>query len=104
MRYISTRGEAPALNFTETALAGLATDGGLYLPETYPQLHASTIAGLAGRTYAEAAETIIAPFVGDAIPRLRRSRSSPTISSCSNSSMAPRSPSRTWRCNCSAGS
>ena len=69
MRYISTRGEAPALNFTETALAGLATDGGLYLPETYPQLHASTIAGLAGRTYAEAAETIIAPFVGDAIPR-----------------------------------
>ena len=69
VRYISTRGEAPALNFTETALAGLATDGGLYLPETYPQLHASTIAGLAGRTYAEAAETIIAPFVGDAIPR-----------------------------------
>ena len=69
MRYISTRGEAPALNFTETALAGLATDGGLYLPETYPQLHASTIAGLAGRTYAEAAETIISPFVGDAIPR-----------------------------------
>jgi len=40
MRYISTRGEAPVLNFTETALAGLATDGGLYLPETYPQLHA----------------------------------------------------------------
>ncbi len=69
MRYISTRGEAPALNFTETALAGLASDGGLYLPETYPQLHPSTIAGLAGRTYAEAAETIIAPFVGDAIPR-----------------------------------
>ena len=69
MRYISTRGEAPALNFTETALAGLATDGGLYLPESYPQLHASTIAGLAGRTYAEAAETIISPFVGDAIPR-----------------------------------
>ncbi len=69
MRYISTRGEAPALNFTETALAGLASDGGLYLPETYPQLHPSTIAGLAGRAYAEAAETIIAPFVGDAIPR-----------------------------------
>jgi len=69
VRYISTRGEAPALNFTETALAGLATDGGLYLPESYPQLHASTIAGLAGRTYAEAAETIISPFVGDAIPR-----------------------------------
>jgi threonine synthase len=69
LRYISTRGEAPALNFTECLLAGLASDGGLYLPETYPQLHASTIAGLAGRTYAEAAETIIAPFVGEAIPR-----------------------------------
>ncbi|MFV0279997.1 MAG: threonine synthase [Rhodoblastus sp.] len=69
MRYISTRGEAPALNFTQTALAGLASDGGLYLPEAYPQLHASTIAGLAGRSYAKAAETIIAPFVGDAIAR-----------------------------------
>ncbi|MDE2362745.1 MAG: threonine synthase [Hyphomicrobiales bacterium] len=69
MRYISTRGEAPALNFVDCALAGLAADGGLYLPETYPQLHASTIAGLAGRTYAEAAETIIAPFVAESIPR-----------------------------------
>jgi threonine synthase len=69
VRYISTRGEAPALNFTECLLAGLAGDGGLYVPETYPHLHASTIAGLAGRPYAEAAETIIAPFVGDAIPR-----------------------------------
>ena len=69
LRYISTRGEAPALNFVDSLLAGLASDGGLYLPESYPQLHASTIAGLAGRPYAEAAETIIAPFVGDSIPR-----------------------------------
>ena len=69
MRYISTRGEAPALNFVDCLLAGLASDGGLYLPDAYPQLHASTIAGLAGRTYVEAAETVIAPFVGDAIAR-----------------------------------
>jgi threonine synthase len=69
LRYISTRGEAPALNFVDCLLAGLASDGGLYLPESYPHLHASTIAGLAGRPYAEAAETVIAPFVGDSIPR-----------------------------------
>ena len=69
MRYISTRGEAPALNFVDCLLAGLASDGGLYLPESWPELHASTIAGLAGRPYAEAAETVIAPYVADAIPR-----------------------------------
>ena len=50
MRYISTRGEAPALNFTETALAGLTSHGGLYLPETYPLLHPLTITWLAGRS------------------------------------------------------
>lgn len=71
MRYISTRGEAPALNFTECLLAGLATDGGLYLPESYPRLDAATIAGFAGRPYAEVAEAVIAPFVGAAIARDR---------------------------------
>lgn len=69
MRYISTRGEAPALDFVDCLLAGLASDGGLYLPESWPALHASTIAGMAGRPYAEVAETVIAPFVSDSIPR-----------------------------------
>lgn len=68
MRYISTRGAAPALDFTETLLAGLATDGGLYLPESYPRFDAAAIADMAGRPYAEIAETVIAPFVAGAIP------------------------------------
>ena len=53
MRYVSTRGEAPALDFVEAMLAGLARDGGLYVPESWPELGAATIAGLAGRPYAE---------------------------------------------------
>ena len=49
MRYVSTRGEAPPLDFVEVMLAGLARDGGLYVPETWPRLDAQTIAGFAGR-------------------------------------------------------
>jgi threonine synthase len=67
MRYISTRGEAPSLGFAEAMLAGLARDGGLYVPESWPRLDAATIAGFAGRPYAEVAVDIIHPFVGDAI-------------------------------------
>ena len=62
MKYISTRGEAPPVPFVETLLAGLAPDGGLYLPQAYPPLSEATIAGFAGRPYAEVAEAIIAPF------------------------------------------
>ncbi len=69
MRYISTRGEAPALDFTQALLAGLASDGGLYLPESYPRFEAATIAGFAGRPYAAVAEAVIAPFVGQTIAR-----------------------------------
>jgi threonine synthase len=68
MRYVSTRGEAPALDFVEVMLAGLARDGGLYVPETWPALDAKTIAGFAGRPYAEVAVEVIRPFVGDGIP------------------------------------
>ncbi len=67
MRYISTRGEAPPLGFVEATLAGLARDGGLYVPATWPQLDTDTIAGFAGRPYAEVAVEVIRPFVGDAI-------------------------------------
>jgi len=67
VRYISTRGEAPALNFVEVTLAGLARDGGLYVPESWPQLDAATIAGFAGRPYAEIAVEVLRPFVGEAI-------------------------------------
>ena len=67
MRYVSTRGEAPALDFVEVMLAGLARDGGLYVPETWPRLDAGAIAGFAGRPYAEVAVEVIRPFVGDSI-------------------------------------
>ena len=67
MRYVSTRGEAPPLGFMDVTLAGLARDGGLYVPETWPRLSPQTIAGFAGRPYAEVAVEVIRPFVGDSI-------------------------------------
>ena len=63
MRYVSTRGEAAPLDFVEVMLAGLARDGGLYVPETWPQLGAATIAAFAGRPYAEIAVEVIRPFL-----------------------------------------
>src|SRR5665811_860410 len=68
MRYVSTRGEAPALDFVEVMLAGLARDGVLYVPESWPALDAEAIAGFAGRPYAEVAVEVIRPFVGASIP------------------------------------
>ena len=65
MKYISTRGEAPPAPFVETLLAGLAPDGGLYLPQTYPRLSQAAIAGFAGQPYVDVAEAIIAPFLAD---------------------------------------
>jgi threonine synthase len=67
MRYVSTRGEAAPLDFVEVMLAGLARDGGLYVPETWPSLDSKTIAGFAGRPYAEVAVDVIKPFVGGGI-------------------------------------
>jgi len=67
MRYISTRGEAPALDFVEVMLAGLARDGGLYVPETWPALDAAIIAGFAGKPYAEVACEVIRPFIGTSL-------------------------------------
>jgi len=69
MRYVSTRGEAPVLDFVEVMLAGLARDGGLYVPASWPALDPATIAGFAGRPYAEVAVEVIRPFVGDSIPQ-----------------------------------
>ena len=67
MRYISTRGEAPPLDFVDVTLAGLARDGGLYVPETWPTLAPDVIAGFSGRPYAEVAVEVIRPFVGGSI-------------------------------------
>ncbi|WP_416355322.1 threonine synthase [Aureimonas phyllosphaerae] len=67
MRYVSSRGEAPVLGFADVLLAGLASDGGLYVPETWPQIAPETIASFAGRPYAEVALEVLKPFVGDEI-------------------------------------
>jgi threonine synthase len=67
VRYISTRGEAPPLGFGEAMLAGLAGDGGLFVPEAWPRLEPQVIAGFAGRPYAEVAVEVMRPFVGDAM-------------------------------------
>ncbi|MEO0362678.1 MAG: threonine synthase [Pseudomonadota bacterium] len=66
MRYISTRGEAPALSFEEAMLTGLARDGGLYVPETWPRMTTAEIAALAGESYEEVAFRVMRPFIGDA--------------------------------------
>lgn len=67
MRYISTRGRAPALAFDDVLLAGLAEDGGLYVPETWPHFSPDEIASMAGLSYAELAVQVIAPFLGGRI-------------------------------------
>ena len=69
VKYISTRGKAPRLGFADVTLAGLARDGGLYVPETWPRLSPETIAGFAGRPFHEIAVEVIAPFTGGDIAR-----------------------------------
>src|SRR5476649_1345684 len=74
LRYISTRhgsvpqekGGTPAsLSFEEVMLAGLARDGGLYLPESWPQFSKAEIAALKVKPYVEVAYAVMRPFVGD---------------------------------------
>lgn len=68
MRYISTRGGSPAVGFVEAVLAGLAPDGGLYVPETWPQFDRAEIAAFAGRPYAEVAAAVLGRFADGEIP------------------------------------
>lgn len=68
MLYASTRGHAPELSFDEVALAGLASDGGLYLPKEIPHLSAEKIESLRGLSYADLAYEVIAPFVAGTVP------------------------------------
>ncbi|MGQ0527461.1 MAG: threonine synthase [Alphaproteobacteria bacterium] len=60
MKYISTRGEGAALNFEEVLLTGLAPDGGLYMPQYWPQI---SLENIRGKSYAETAFIVMAPFV-----------------------------------------
>ena len=66
MRYISTRGGASPLDFESAMLAGLASDGGLFLPERWPQLSAEDLSRLAGRPYEEIVLRVMQPFIGRA--------------------------------------
>lgn len=66
--YISTRGQAPRLGFADTALAGLARDGGLYVPEACPKISAEELDNMANQQYLEIAWRVILPFVSKDIP------------------------------------
>jgi len=65
MRYVSTRGGAPAVGFVDAVLGGLAPDGGLYVPDEWPTFTRDEIAGFAGRPYAEVAAAVLGKFAGD---------------------------------------
>lgn len=68
MKYVSTRGAAPALDFEGVLLTGLARDGGLYVPERWPHWSADEWRAMRGWSYAETAAAVMRPFVGDAVP------------------------------------
>ena len=65
MHYISTRGQAPILSFGEAMMTGLARDGGLYVPQSVPQLTHGEIAAMAGLPYEAIAFRVMRPFLGD---------------------------------------
>lgn len=67
MRYVSTRGEAPALGFCDALLAGLARDGGLYVPLEWPRFSPDEIRGMRGLAYPDLAVRLLMPFIGDEI-------------------------------------
>ena len=68
MRYVSTRGTAPVLSFSDALMAGLARDGGLYVPAEWPHFSKLAIASLAGRPFHEVATEVLKPFVAGDIP------------------------------------
>ena len=67
MRYVSTRGEAPALGFCDVLLTGLAKDGGLYVPDQWPHFSPNDIKAMRGLSYSELATRLLTPFLGGEI-------------------------------------
>ena len=65
MKYLSTRGLSPAKSFTEILLGGLAPDGGLYLPEAYPQVTRAELDAWRGLSYADLAFAVMSKFAPD---------------------------------------
>ena len=74
MQYVSTRGSAPKLGFEDVVLAGLARDGGLYMPESWPAISPDTIRRFAGLPFAAIAVEVILPFTAGAISRAELKR------------------------------
>ena len=71
MRYVSTRGQAPELSFEDALLAGLASDGGLYVPESWPRLSQAMLKSFQGAPFQRVAVEVLHPFMGDDVPRER---------------------------------
>mgnify|MGYP000252750952 CR=1 FL=1 len=69
MKFVSTRGAAPTLEFSEVVLAGLASDGGLYVPESMPQISEATFRSWQGLPYDDLAIEVMWPFVEGSMPR-----------------------------------
>ncbi len=69
MKYVSTRGSAPVLEFADVLLAGLARDGGLYVPEAWPSLSADVLAAATEASYADTAVEVMWPYVEGSIDR-----------------------------------
>ena len=68
INYVSTRGQAPSLNFEQVLLAGLASDGGLYVPDRLPEFSRDEILAMRSMSYDELAYTVLKPFVEGSIP------------------------------------
>ena len=68
MRYISTRGHAPARDFADVLLAGLAEDGGLFVPESWPTFAPADWRAMRGLSYPDLAARVMSPFTGESIP------------------------------------
>ena len=68
MHYVSTRGQAPVRDFAGVLLAGLAEDGGLYVPDNWPHFPAASLRAMRGMPYADLAARVLQPFVGASVP------------------------------------
>ncbi len=118
MKYLSTRGVAPTLGFDDVLLSGLAPDGGLYVPETWPAFTRSQIAALQGMSYPNLVAAVAAPFLDGSVADLSAlaeeayapfraigaaHRCCATVCGFSSSIGGRRWPSRTTHCNYWAG-
>ena len=90
MRYISTRGEAPKLSFEDVLLTGLASDGGLYVPESLPKFSQEDMVAMAKMSYAELAHKVILPFVEEDVTSAElKAMVDETYAGFSNHAVAP---------------